>query len=201
MHPPLPHLIPLCPQLHLLCSPQPRAAAHSLSLFLPTASTVDTSTSPSSTTSRSAWPFTPFSSSTLPPWTCCARLSRSSSSSPSRLSSSSPSGKVGPTTDAQCFSSHSPTWLRDAGAELIPLPSPAQGRCWQSWRNVGRSLKFRSSMGRRWELGQWLLATRTSSSALKCSLLPLPCAMHSPARCTGRRKKTQQVTLTSSFLQ
>lgn len=34
MHPPLPHLISLCPQLHFLCSPQPRAAALSPSLSL-----------------------------------------------------------------------------------------------------------------------------------------------------------------------
>lgn len=26
---------------------------------------------------------------------------------------------------------------RDAGPELTPLPSPAQGRCWQSWRSAG----------------------------------------------------------------
>lgn len=100
---------------------------------LPAVSEAATSTSPSSTTSPSAWRFTPSSSSTSPPWTCCARLSRSSSSSPSRPSSSSPSGKVGPPS----FSSRSTTQPRDEGPELTPLPSPAQGRCWQSWRSVG----------------------------------------------------------------
>lgn len=59
------------------------------------ASTAATSTSPSSTTPPSAWRSTPCSSSTSPPGSCCGPSSRCSSSSPSRPSSSSPSGRVG----------------------------------------------------------------------------------------------------------
>lgn len=104
--PPLPNTLPqlgCLPQSHTRLPP-PAPLLPSLPLVvlapaacsLPAVSEAATSTSPSSTTSPSAWRFTPSSSSTSPPWTCCARLSRSSSSSPSRPSSSSPSGKVGP---------------------------------------------------------------------------------------------------------
>lgn len=142
--PPLPTPLPQlgCPpgQSHARLSPPapllppvPLVVLAPAACSLPAVSEAATSTSPSSTTSPSAWRFTPSSSSTSPPWTCCARLSRSSSSSPSRPSSSSPSGKVGPPS----FSSRSTTQPRDEGPELTPLPSPVQGRCWQSWRSVG----------------------------------------------------------------
>lgn len=68
-----------------------------------------------------------------------------------------------------------------------------QGCCWPSWRGVGPSPKSRQWTGAGWGLARWPPATRTSSSASRCSSLPLPCAMPSPARCTRRRRTARQV--------
>lgn len=102
------------------CSPPSLFApscVHSAACSPPAVSEAAISTSPSSTTSLSAWLFMPSSSSTSPPWTCCALLSRSSSSSPSRLSSSSPSGKVRPSLLAAPYSPEG-----RSGADPSPFP-------------------------------------------------------------------------------
>ncbi|XP_037669994.1 transmembrane protein 184A isoform X11 [Choloepus didactylus] len=81
------------------------------------ASGAATCTSPSSTTSLSAWPSTPCSFSTSPPGSSCGPSSLCSSSSPSRPSSSSPSGR-----DC-CW----PSW---SGVGPSPRPGPSTGAGW-----------------------------------------------------------------------
>lgn len=68
----------------------------------------------------------------------------------------------------------SPTW---AGHPHLPF----QACSWPSWRSAGPSPRsIRPAC--RWVRAPWLLATRTSSSAWRCSLQLWPCVTPSPTR-------------------
>lgn len=131
------------------------------------ASTEDTSTSPSSTTSPSAWRSTPSSSSSSPPATCSGPTNPCSNSSPSSRSFSCPSGRVNAAFRRSLYP------LR---AQIPPHCSVAafQEWSWPSWSAAASFPTPFSSTGRKWAPARWRRVGRTSSSASKCSSRPSP---------------------------
>ncbi|XP_024432724.2 transmembrane protein 184A isoform X3 [Desmodus rotundus] len=101
---------------------------------------------------------------------------------------------VGKYHDGDFKSSCGPSSPSSSSSRSRPWSSSLSGRgcCWPSWRGVGPSPKSRQWTGAGWGLARWPPATRTSSSASRCSSLPLPCATPSPARCTRRRRTARQ---------